>query len=250
MVRRAMQRASLVAVDSEHTRADVIAAFGVPANRVVTIPLAAAARFRDPVAPAVSERVRQRYGLRDAVVLAVGDIEPRKNLQRLVQALAMLRDRDRLAPQLVLVGKLRRGVDALRRSIHAHGLADAVVLTGYVCDDELAALYRLARVCVYASLYEGFGIPPLEAMMCGTPVVASNAASVPEVVGDAALLVDPYSVRDIADAVGRVLTDAGLARALVARGHDRARRFSWEATARRTLDAFTEAVRLEAAARS
>jgi glycosyltransferase involved in cell wall biosynthesis len=250
MVRHALRRASLVAVDSEHTRRDVIAAFGAPADRVITIPLAAAARFGEPVEPAVLERVRRRYGLQAGAIVAVGDVEPRKNLRRLVEAVALLRDRENLRPQLVLVGKPRRGVEALRRAIDERGLGDAVVFTGYVPDDELAAVYRLAGVCVYPSLYEGFGIPPLEAMMCGTPVVASNAASIPEVVGDAALLVDPYSVDEIAQALARLLTDDTLRRELIARGHTRARCFSWEETARRTLEAFAQAVRRGPAARS
>ena len=241
MVRHAIDNANLVIVDSEHTRRDVLA-FGADADRVVPIHLAAAAGVAVPTAPEEIELVRARYRLRDTVVLAVGDIEPRKNLERLVEAVAQVRSRLRRRVQLVLTGKGRRGLGRLHRCIRHHGLDADVVFTGYVPDEELGALYRCAAVCAYPSLYEGFGMPPLEAMLCGTPVVASRATSIPEAVGDAGLLFDPYSPAAIADAIVEVLTNERLARDLVVRGAAWARRFSWEQTARATLGAFTSAL--------
>ena len=241
MVRHAIDSANLVLVNSEHTRREVLA-FGGRADHVVTTHLAAGAAATLPPSPSIVERVRARWGLGDTVVLAVGNIEPRKNLERLVEGVADVRDRLRRRVQLVLAGKSRRGLDRLRHAIRDHGLEADVIFTGYVPDEELSALYRYAAVCVYPSLYEGFGMPPLEAMLCGTPVVASKASAIPEVVGDAALLFDPYSAKGIADAIVAVLTDASVARELVARGAARGRRFSWEQTARATLDAFTHAL--------
>ena len=238
MLRHTTRSASLIIADSEHTRRDVKTTYHVPEERLTTVMLAASNRFSHPVDPVTLQRVKKRYGLEESVVLAVGDIEPRKNIARLIEAVSQIKQKGCPAVQLVLVGKARRGMEVLQQAIHRHGLSDAVVLTGYVCDEELAALYRLARVFVYPSLYEGFGIPPLEAMMSGTPVVASNASSIPEVVGDAGILVDPYHVESIVDGINRVLSDPGLAQNLVVRGYRQAQRFSWETTARQTLKAF------------
>jgi len=140
--------------------------------------------------------------------------------------------------QLTLIGRPKRGLGTLQKLIIENGLVDHVVLTGYVPDEDLAGLYRLARVFVYPSLYEGFGIPPLEAMMSSTPVVASNVSSIPEIVGDAAVLVDPNSVQSIADGINRILSHPSFARDLVAKGHRQSRLFSWESTARETLQVF------------
>lgn len=238
MLRHTARSATLIIADSEHTRQDVMTTYNVPAERLTTITLAASKKFSRPVDTVTLDRVKKQYGLQDSVVLAVGDMEPRKNIPRLIEAVSRLKRTDCPAVQLVLVGKARRGMAVLQQTIHQLGLSDSVILTGYVPDDELAVLYRLARVFVYPSLYEGFGIPPLEAMMCGTPVVASNASSIPEVIGNAGILVDPNRVESISDGIHRVLTDPGLARDLIANGYQQAQRFSWETTARQTLNAF------------
>jgi len=144
--------------------------------------------------------------------------------------------------KLLIIGEEVSRYGSLRRSVEAAGVRQDVRFFGFVPDRTLACLYRLASVFAFPSLYEGFGLPPLEAMACGTPVVTSNVSSLPEVVGDAALLVDPYDVGALSDALARVLCDEGLRRQLVARGYARAGRFSWERSVRAIHDGYMRAL--------
>jgi glycosyltransferase involved in cell wall biosynthesis len=184
-------------------------------------------------------QVGKRYGLRERYVLAVGLLQPRKNLARLLEAFELI------VPghpdlQLVVVGARGWGNEPLHERLQTPQLCERVALCGSVPPEDLRALYSAAEMLVYPSLYEGFGLPPLEAMSCGTPVVASKATAVPEVVGDAGLLVDPLDPQDIAAAMGRILEDTPLAADLAQRGLARAGLFSWRATARRYLEVFHE----------
>ncbi len=238
MMQHMVRHAEMIIVDSKQTQRDMMEIMNVSADRLITIYLAASEHFRNPVSDEDLNCIRQRYALGDNVILAVGDIEPRKNMARLIEAFAVIRQEHETDLQLTLIGRPKRGLGTLQKLIIENGLADHVVLTGYVPDEDLAGLYRLARVFVYPSLYEGFGIPPLEAMMSSTPVVASNVSSIPEIVGDAAVLVDPNSVQSIADGINRILSHPSFARDLVAKGHRQSRLFSWESTARETLQVF------------
>ncbi len=177
-----------------------------------------------------------RYGLGD-YLLFVGNVKPHKNIAGLIEAFGMLRTR---YPQLKLLvvgqkDKFITGINGLEEHLRAVGLADAVVFTGFVTDDELRSLYKGARMLVFPSFYEGFGLPPLEAMAAGIPVVASRAASIPEVCGDAALYVDPGSPRDMAVGMGKILEDETLGKRLVAAGNIRVGLFSWQAAAQRHI---------------
>jgi glycosyltransferase involved in cell wall biosynthesis len=175
-------------------------------------------------------------------VLAVGSIQPRKNLARLVRAysdLRRVRGRSNL-PQLVLAGKRAWLYGETLGAIEAGGVRDSVVLTGYVRESDLPALYSGALCFVYPSFFEGFGLPPLEAMSCGAPVVAGDRTSLPEVVGDAGLLVDPFDESALAAAVGRLIDDRELRGELRERGLRRARLFDWRETARMTLQVYTK----------
>jgi glycosyltransferase involved in cell wall biosynthesis len=168
--------------------------------------------------------------------LNVGLIEPRKNLLRLVEAYESASDlRDY---SLVLAGGLGWDYEPLLRHINESAAKSRILLPGYIHDDDLPALYSLAVAFAYPSLYEGFGLPVLEAMACGTPVVTSNVSSLPEVVGDAGLLVDPQSVGELSESLRRVLAHADLAADLRRRGRERAWRFSWHSTAQKTLDVY------------
>jgi glycosyltransferase involved in cell wall biosynthesis len=185
-------------------------------------------------------RVRERYQLHDEFVLYAGNVKPHKNLERLIDAFHLVRKRGLDNLKLVLIGDEISKYTALRRAVHHHQLHKYVRFLGYLPEETLAVMYRLAGVFVFPSLYEGFGLPPLEAMASGTPVVTSNVSSLPEVAGDAAVLVDPYSPQAIADGIYAVLTDEKLRREMVLKGIARAGQFSWEQSVRRVRAIYGE----------
>jgi glycosyltransferase involved in cell wall biosynthesis len=181
-----------------------------------------------------------RQNVRRPFFLAVGSLQPRKNLVRLVEAFAQVR-LSHPDVRLVIVGPRGFKASSLQETIVSHGLVDAVQLLGYVSDDELAALYNAAIALVYPSVYEGFGLPVVEAMACGRPVIAANTSSLPEVAGDAALLVDPFDVSALSAAMERVLANPEEAKVMAGRGRSRVAQFSWERTAAAALAAFESA---------
>jgi alpha-1,3-rhamnosyl/mannosyltransferase len=241
----AVRRADHVIVPSRATRDDVLALLRADPDRVSVIPEGVAEAFRPLETAEVAARL-EPLGLRPGhYLLFIGTMEPRKNLPRLLEA--MERAGSEVGPLVTAGGRgwhdagLRDTIARLERAGRARHL-------GYVADELRPALLAGARAFVYPSLYEGFGLPPLEAMACGTPVVTSNLASLPEVTGDAALLIDPTDVPALAEALVRVWRDAGLRADLRARGLARAREFTWERTARLTLDVYRAVV--EGGARS
>jgi glycosyltransferase involved in cell wall biosynthesis len=238
----AARRAAAVIAPSEHARSEIVDLLGVPKERVHVTPEACGREFRrlDEVERRPSLR---RLGLERPYVLALGNVQPRKNLPRLLAAWFHLRGAGLLADHsLVVAGGTRGKREPLHQLIHDLGLKDDVVLPGYVAQADLPALYSGATVFVFPSLYEGFGLPPLEAMACGTAVACSNAASLPEVTGDAALLFDPDDPEAIAAAIGALLADDDARSTLAARGRQRAASFSWAACARATLTAYDAAL--------
>ena len=230
-----MRRADRVITVSESARRDIIRHYRIAEHKIVAIPEAAEEHFTPIRACDDLARVRTRYQLPERYILAVGNLQPRKNLRRLIEAFAFLKGAERVPQRLVLVGKGLWRESEIFDDIRARGLEGEIIATGYVPDADLPALYSAADVFVYPSLYEGFGLPPLEAMACGTPVIASTASSLPEVVGDAALLVDPLHTGELVMALRRVLTDGALHQHLASAGVVRAAHFSWAETARRTL---------------
>ena len=231
-----VRRATHLIAVSEATRRDLMAAYGVPAEKITVIYEAADPRF-GPRDALEQQTIRANYGLPPAYFLYLGTIEPRKNLLRLLRAWEPLYLAGK-APPLVIVGK--RGwlsdpfFEAVKRSPARKGL----ILTGYVLDDDLPALIAAATAFVFPSLYEGFGLPPLEAMACGTPVLCSDRSSLPEVVGDAALLFDPTDEEAIRAAMRHIWADEALRAELRRRGLERAKRFSWRRTAETTLQLY------------
>jgi glycosyltransferase involved in cell wall biosynthesis len=237
--RMSARRAARILVVSEHTKREVIGMLGVPAERVIVTPNAARDHFRPPVS-AVLNAFRTRHHLPERFVLYVGTLEPRKNLTTLLDAYAEVSRRFPDVPLLVGGGKGWL-YDTIFERLNTLGLRDKVTFVGYLDEDELPLWYAAATVFVFPSIYEGFGMPPLEAMACGTPVVTSNTSSLPEVVGDAGLMVDPHSADALADALTRVLSDRELHADLAERGLRRATTFTWRTTAERTLRAYQEA---------
>jgi glycosyltransferase involved in cell wall biosynthesis len=185
-------------------------------------------------------RVRERYQLKDPFILYAGNIKPHKNLERLIESFYLLRREGLEQVKLLIIGDEISKYATLRRAVHRYKLHQYVRFFGFVPDRTLAVLYRLAGVFVFPSLYEGFGLPPLEAMASGTPVITSNVSSLPEVVGDAAMLIDPYDPVAISSAMRRVLSEPALRDDLRRRGLARVKEFSWERSVKRIREVYDE----------
>ena len=231
VVPAAAKRARHVIVDSESTRRDLVDLVDISPDRATAIHLAMGEEYSPLQEETYLEEVRQKLELPDRYVLHVGAIERRKKLDVLLHACARL-FRTGLLDRVVLAGEEGYGAEAVWNTARNLGIMERVQHLGYVDTDLLPGLYRLAMVLSLASVYEGFGMPVLEAMACGTPAVVSNVSSLPEIAGDAALAVPPGDVPSLSDALERLLTDNELRRAMVARGLRRTESFSWERTAR------------------
>jgi glycosyltransferase involved in cell wall biosynthesis len=229
---RAIQQAQRVLTVSEFSRQELGRFYRVDSTKVMVVPNGVGAEFH-PVSGQADPSILTRYGLSNVYIFALGNIHPRKNLIRLLEAYQKLRQRVSLTPPMVWAGLPRWDSGELLDKARTAG----VILPGFITQADLPALYRQATMLVYPSLYEGFGLPVVEAMACGTPVVTSNTTSLPEVVGDAALTVDPTDAAALAEAMSRLLDDMALRQHLCRAGIERARSFTWERTARETLAA-------------
>ena len=230
----AVRRSALVYTVSQASRADILRFYPwVDPEKVQVVPNAIDTELLQDPGADECERVRERYQIRGRFVLFAGNVKPHKNLERLIRAFARVKlQAGRNDLRLVLLGDDVSRYGSLRRTVEEAGVRPDVRFFGFVPPRTLAALYRMASVFAFPSLYEGFGLPPLEAMACGTPVVTSRISSLPEVVGDGALLVDPYSEEEIAGGIARLLDDTQLRRVLIERGLARAASFSWERSVR------------------
>jgi glycosyltransferase involved in cell wall biosynthesis len=237
-IRQAARRATRVMTVSESSKRDILRFVDTEPGKIDVIYNAYDERFAIEPREDDVVRVRERYQLHDEFVLYAGNVKPHKNLERLIDAFHIVRNRGLDHLKLVLIGDDMSKYTALRRAVHKHQLHKYVRFLGYLPEETLAVMYRLAGVFVFPSLYEGFGLPPLEAMASGTPVVTSNVSSLPEVAGDAAVLVDPYDANAIADGMYRVLTDNSLRSELRRRGPERASQFSWESSVRRVREIY------------
>jgi glycosyltransferase involved in cell wall biosynthesis len=237
---RAVTRARRVIVPSEHTRKDLIGQLGAPADKVSVIYEAADPSFVPLPLEETRRTVCDKFDIPPSYIFTVGTIEPRKNLNGLLQAFRILKDRYSVSAEtgLVIAGSKGWLYDETLETIQTLGLSDCTFLLGRVSDEDLHRLYVGARCHIHTAYYEGFGLPPLEAMACGTPTIVSNVSSLPEVVNDAALLVDPRDWEEIAVALHRLLTDDDLHAELRRKGLQRAACFSWEQAARQTLDVY------------
>ncbi len=236
-----VRRARRVIAISESTRSDLVRLTGVPADRIEVVYPGlepGMGRVSDPDALA---QFRRRHGLPDRCILSVGTLEPRKNAETLVRAYAALRAKGAIPHALVLVGARGWRYESVFKAIEESGYAQDIIVPGYVAHEELPFWYSIAELFVYPSLYEGFGLPVLEAMACGVPVITSDVSSLPEVAGDAAVLVQP-SREALADAISRVARDATLRAEMSEGGLKRAQSFTWERAARQTMDVYRKAV--------
>jgi glycosyltransferase involved in cell wall biosynthesis len=238
VIRSAVRHADMIVAASNATRSDILEQLGADPERVVTVAHGVAPCFR-PVSDA--DEVRTRFGLPPHFLLSVGRLDPRKNLVRLFEAFAGARAQGLRAP-LFVVGQPGWLYDDILRAPARLGIADDVVFMSHVPLERLVAMYATSDAVVYPSLYEGFGLPVLEAMACGAPVITSDVSSLPEVAGDAALFVDPLDTTAIAAAITRVTSDEGLRQKLRHAGLRRASLFTWERTARETLNVYERAL--------
>lgn len=221
---------------SESTKKDFLQNFNYPEDRVFVTPLAP-----DPVYKQIdsssAKNVLVRYGLEDQFLLYVGGCDFRKNLESLVTSFEKLKDSDSSLKLLLVGNDFIKGMDPdsqkIRQLVESSKYTNEIIRPGYVSNEDLASLYSSALVFIYPSIYEGFGLPILEAMACGCPVIAYNNSSIPEVAGDAALLLEPKD--DLAEAIKKVITDKKLRDSMVEKGFNQAKKFSWEKTARQTL---------------
>jgi len=235
------RKASKIIAISEHTKRDIMALLKIPEEKISVIPLAASRDFRPIRSMRKLKEVREKYKTGQNYLLDVGTIEPRKNLPFLVRAYA-LAVREGVDSNLVITGKKGWYYQGLFQLVEDLNLEDKVIFTGYVEEKDLPALYSGAKAFVFPSLYEGFGLPPLEAMACGTPVISSNTSSMPEVIGKAGILISPKDERLWANIIVNVLKDKALAQTLSEWGVRQAKKFSWEETARKTIEVYREVV--------
>jgi glycosyltransferase involved in cell wall biosynthesis len=244
-VRRTARRAAQIITVSEYSRSDISRTYGIPPDRITVTPEAASPNLLPVTNETELRRIRESYGIQQNYILSLCSIQPRKNLVRLIEAYSCLRGvRPKVKlPQLVLAGK-RGWLDSETfRAAEQNALGKDILFTGYVPERDLAGLYSGAVCFVYPSYFEGFGLPVVEAMQCGVPVIAGNRTSLPEVVGEAGLLFDPFDTQALINALTQVIEDAEFRGVLRAKGLERAKQFSWRTTAKLTLDAYQRAAK-------
>ena len=232
----AVKRSDRLITISQDAKNEIISYFGVNPDKIsIVYPGFDSSLFKPEPDSEKIRRTLRKYGIEGPYLLYIGTLEPKKNITRLIEAFCRLKKDRGIDHKLVIAGKRAWKDSEIFDKIRRSGCESNIVFTGYVPQGELPTLINGADVFVFPSLHEGFGMPPLEAMACGTPVIVSNTSSLPEVVGDAAVTIDPYSTDAIADAIYRVSSDKDLRAQMRAKGLERARLFSWEKTARQTL---------------
>ncbi len=235
------RKASKIIAISEHTKKDLMAFLKIPEEKISVIQLAASRDFRPVKSKKTLKKIQKKYRTGPNYILDVGTLEPRKNLSFLVRAYA-LAVREGADVNLVITGKKGWYFEGLFKLVAELNLKNKIIFTGYVEEKNLPALYSGAKAFVFPSLYEGFGLPPLEAMACGAPVISSSTSSMPEVIGQAGILISPKDERVWAQNILKILRDKGLARTLSQMGLRQAKKFSWEETARKTIEVYKEVI--------
>jgi glycosyltransferase involved in cell wall biosynthesis len=245
VVPRSVGRADMILADSQNTRRDIIALLDIAPQKTEVVPAGVEFRFRPIDQAAELERVQRRYKLERPFILSVGTLEPRKNFVGLVEAYSLLigarnreRNNERSLLKLVIAGGKGWLYEEIFATVERLNLSERVIFPGFVADEDLPALYNLAELFAFPSFYEGFGLPALEAMACGTPVVTSNSSSLPEVVGQAGIMVEAQDTEGLAQAMERVLHDEDLRRSMSEKGLRQAKQFTWEKAVKKLLKAY------------
>ncbi|MDX6574384.1 MAG: hypothetical protein QOE96_337 [Blastocatellia bacterium] len=244
-VRPTARRAAHIITVSEYSRADISRTYGIAPQRITVTPEAASTKFFPVTNETELRRVRESYGIQEHYILSLCSIQPRKNLVRLIEAYSSLRGvrPEGKLPQLVLAGKRGWLNTEIFRTAERNALGKDILFTDYVPERDLAGLYSGALCFVYPSYFEGFGLPVVEAMQCGVPVIAGNRTSLPEVIGEAGLLFDPFDTRALVNALAQVIDDSECRAVLRSKGLERAKSFNWKTTARLTLGVYERAVK-------
>lgn len=239
---RSIKRADRIITISEFSKSRIMEHYGVPESKIAVIPCGLdKSRFYPVTEVSLITRVREKYGINSPYYLYLGNLEPRKNISRLIEAYSKAGKMHPELPKLVLAGIKGWGYEDIFRNVEKYGLTDRVIFTGYAEDGDVPLLINGAQAFCFPSLYEGFGLPPLEAMACGVPVITSNTSSLPEVVGDCGITVDPYDTDSMAEALIRVLEPEWADR-LRMMGMKRAEKFSWDESVRQLHDVLEELV--------
>lgn len=238
-----LRRATRIICPSAFTRQCVMERLRIPENKVTVVYLGLNQNFKVLNDKERAGKIRQQYGISDEFVFSYGGETPSKNISNLLRAFAYLKKKTEIPHQLVVTGIRSKEVLSMHlREARELGVETSVLILGYLPEDDLVALLNVASVFVYPSLFEGFGFPPIEAMACGVPVAASDATSIPEIVGDAALFFDGRNPQEMADQIYRIIREPRLAEILRQKGFERIRKFSWDETAKKTLRIYQEAV--------
>lgn len=238
---KACRRADRIITISEFSKQEIMKYLGIEEKKIAVVPCAVDREvFRPDYDSAEIRRVAEKYGIKGSYILYLGTLEPRKNITQLIEAYKLLQERAAERPKLVIAGKKGWGFDNIFELVQRYQLKEEVVFTGYVPDEEIPYLLSGALCFVFPSLYEGFGMPPLEAMACGVPVISSNVASIPEVVGDAGILINPKETEELYQAMFAMVTDEKKCNELRKRGLERSRQFSWEASAAKLREVYQE----------
>jgi len=234
------ENASLIIAISENTKMDIMKYLHIPEEKIRTIYCGVGDEFRKIEDVRVLKSRLKGIGIGYPYILYLGTLEPRKNVERLIEAFIQLKKGKRIDEKLVISGIQGWGYQSIFDKVASSGIEKEVIFTGFGPNEFLPFLYNGASAFVYPSFYEGFGLPVLEAMACGVPVVTSNVSSLPEVAGNATILINPYSVDELADGIWRILSDEELRNQCIKKGIERAKSFTWERCAKNTLDVFNE----------
>ncbi len=235
---KTLKSADKIIAVSNHTKQDLVKHYGVPEDNIQVIYEAAGNEFR-PLPQKEKISIIKRYKLNFPYILYVGTLEPRKNIPTLIKAFEIVK-KTNMDKKLVITGKMGWKCDSIFEYVAAKGLQKDIIFTGYVPNADLPGLYNNADLLIYPSQYEGFGLPPLEAMACGCPVITSNTSSLPEVVGDAGVQIDPSSPHSLADAVLWLLNDDSIRKEFAKKGLEQSRQFSWRKCAEETMQVFRD----------
>lgn len=239
-VRHSLNKAGKIIAISKNTKVDLIRLFGIPEKKIEAVYYGRDISYRPLDRNLAKDKVSETFGINDEFILYVGRIEPRKNLSRLIEAFHRIKREDNIKHKLVIAGHYDWQYKNIFNLAQQLGLKDKIIFLGYVKSNELIYLYNASDLFIYPSLYEGFGLPVLEAMACGVAVITSNDSSLREITSGGAFLVNPYNIQELREAIRRLLRDTFLRNNLAQRGLERIKEFSWQSNALKTKDLYEE----------